>query len=85
VRETHVRDKNSDLSPEHKPLIVSGCGSTGVNSRELEHMEPNHYALIELLRRPRHSGTEFVRIEWRELSTDLGAEWATRQRWTLRG
>jgi 3',5'-cyclic AMP phosphodiesterase CpdA len=85
VRETFVRNKNTDVTAEEKRLIISGCGSTGVNGQELEHGLPNHYAIIELLRRPRRKGADFAHIEWRELSLELGAEWAPGPRWALRG
>jgi 3',5'-cyclic AMP phosphodiesterase CpdA len=86
VRETYVRDRSETQLREHpRRLIVSGCGSTGVNSREREHSEANHYALLELRHNPRQEGTEFVRIEWRELTEGVGAEWTTTQIWGIPG
>jgi hypothetical protein len=83
LRETRVRDANS--GEPTKSLIVCGAGSCGVESRELEHAEPNQYEVIELLSDGRTSQTEFLRVEWRELAVSPAAEWTTRHVWTLRG
>lgn len=85
LRETYVRDRYEEGRFNGSPLIVSGAGSVGVNSRELEQNEANHYSLIEVLTPERRRGADFLRIEWREFSYAPGADWATTQRWTLRG
>jgi hypothetical protein len=85
LRETYVRDRYDEAKHEGYPLIVSGAGSVGVNSRELEQNEANHFALIEVLNPRRERGADFLRVEWREFSYAPGATWATTQRWTLRG
>jgi 3',5'-cyclic AMP phosphodiesterase CpdA len=85
LRETLVRHAFSDDEAADRSLIISGAGSVGVNSRELEHSQSNHYALLELLRSKREVGAEFLRVEWREMSYVPGAEWATGSRWIIKG
>jgi 3',5'-cyclic AMP phosphodiesterase CpdA len=85
LRETLVRHVFSDDDATDRSLIISGAGSVGVNSRELEHSQSNHYALLEILRPKREAGAEFLRVEWREMSYEPGAEWATVSRWTIKG
>ncbi|MGN9786572.1 metallophosphoesterase [Nonomuraea sp. ZG12] len=85
LRETLVRDPLISSSTTVRPLIVSGCGSTGVSAHGLEHNQPNHFAILELLQPTRSLGADFVSVEWRELTVSPGAEWATKQRWTLKG
>lgn len=85
LRETIVRDPLIDSSHQIRPLIVSGCGSTGVSRHELEHNQPNHFAILEILQPVRTPGVDFAVVEWRELAVRPGAEWATKQRWTLKG
>ena len=83
-RETLVRGRN-ERGVRRAPLIVCGGGSVGVNSRELEHNVSNQYGLIEFLHPKRVPGASFLRLEWRELSLDAGAEWATSEQWTVLG
>jgi 3',5'-cyclic AMP phosphodiesterase CpdA/tetratricopeptide (TPR) repeat protein len=85
LRETSVKSGIGDSGHASKSLIVSGCGSTGVSEHELQHSTSNHFAIIELLRRTRQPGADFLRVEWRQLSLDPGAEWTTTDRWTLKG
>lgn len=85
LRETLVRHAFSDDDAADRSLIISGAGSVGVNSRELEHSQSNHYALLEVLRPKREAGAEFLRVEWREMSYVPGAEWATGSRWIIKG
>ncbi|GIJ23296.1 hypothetical protein Vlu01_39200 [Micromonospora lutea] len=85
LRETLVRVPQDDVSRVARPLIVSGCGSTGVSHHELEHDQPNHFAMLELTQPVRTPGADFLVIEWRELAVRLGAEWVTKQRWTIKG
>jgi hypothetical protein len=79
LRETLVRDVNAAFAQSTRPLIVSGCGSTGVSEGELEHNQSNHFAIIELLTQTREKGADFVRVEWREFPLAPGAEWTTQQ------
>jgi hypothetical protein len=83
LRETRVREVS--YGEPTKSLIVCGAGSCGVESKELEHAEPNQYEVIELLRDRRAQQTEFVRVEWRELAVSPAAEWTTRHVWTIQG
>jgi 3',5'-cyclic AMP phosphodiesterase CpdA/tetratricopeptide (TPR) repeat protein len=85
LRETLVRIPQNDSSVTPRPLIVSGCGSTGVSQHELEHNQPNHFAVLELAQPVRMPGADFLVIEWRELAVAPGAEWVTKQRWTIKG
>ena len=57
----------------------------GKHRAGLEHNQPNHFAILELLQPTRALGADFVAVEWRELTVAPGAEWATKQRWTLKG
>lgn len=84
LRETLVHD-NDVLTKQGSRLIVCGAGSTGVNGKELEHNQSNHYQVIETLRIPRTSGADFLSIEWRELSLIPGSNWMTSQRWKIPG
>jgi 3',5'-cyclic AMP phosphodiesterase CpdA len=83
-RESMVWDR-LDVVDSPRPLLISGCGSTGVCKSELEHSQSNHYALIELLRPLRQPGAEFLRVEWREFSLAADPEWATTERRTVMG
>jgi predicted phosphodiesterase len=85
LRETLVRHRMDAQGSVERRLVVSGAGSVGVNSRELEHSESNHFALVEVLRSQRESDAEFLRVEWRELSYLPGADWATQKRWVIKG
>jgi len=84
LRETLVRDRSEPKAGAAR-LIVCGAGSTGVNAKELEHNYSNHYEVIEVLRQPRVRGTDFLSIEWRELSLIPGSEWLTSERWIVLG
>ncbi len=84
LRETVIRGLHAG-SYESKPLLVCGSGSCGVNPRELEHDQPNHYQVLEFLRVPRVTHADFVKIEWRELAASAEAEWVTPESWTLLG
>jgi tetratricopeptide (TPR) repeat protein len=83
LRETVVRDRHSH--DQIKPLIVCGAGSCGVAESELEHSTGNQFQVLEVVNRKRMARAEFVRIEWRELSLDAGAEWATTRVWNVLG
>lgn len=83
-RETLVRGRN-ERGSKRAPLIVCGGGSVGVNSRELEHNISNQYGIIEFLRAKRVRGVAYLRLEWRELSLDADAQWATSEQWTVLG
>ena len=85
LRETSVRDSLSERNAHARSLIVSGAGSVGVNSKELEQNEANHFALIEVLTPSREDGANFLSVEWRELSYRAGARWSEAGRWTLKG
>lgn len=84
LRETLVRDRDEQKTSGSR-LIVCGAGSTGVNSKELEHNYSNQYQVIEVMNNQRNSGTEFLNIEWRELSLIPGSEWVTSHRWVVLG
>jgi len=66
-------------------LIVSGAGSVGVDSRELEHNQANQYAVLEFMKDVRAPNTSFLRIESRELSLEPDSEWATVDDWKFSG
>lgn len=83
LRETLLRDRVAEK--DLKPLIVCGAGSCGVSSQELSHSTGNQYEVIEVIGRPRTAGADFIRVEWRELSLDPAAEWATTKVWNVRG
>jgi 3',5'-cyclic AMP phosphodiesterase CpdA/tetratricopeptide (TPR) repeat protein len=85
LRETLVKHRADDTRSSERTLIVSGAGSVGVNSRELEQSESNQFTFIEMLMPVREAGAEFLRVEWRELSYIPGARWATQRRWVLKG
>ena len=85
LRETSVYIDQETSPDASRPLIVCGCGSTGVGEHELEHNQSNHYAVINFLRNSRETGGNFVRIEWRELALQAGAEWRTSGRWVMKG
>ena len=84
MRETRVRDAQP-LENEPRPLIVCGAGSVSGASHELEHSVPNQYQVIDVRRIPRHPETEFLRIDWRILPLDAGAEWRSEKIWTILG
>lgn len=82
LRETIVRE--TDPSKGQMPrMIVSGAGSA--SCVELEPNVPNHYEVIELRAIPRVVGAEFLKIEWRILPVEPGAEWTTAKTWSLTG
>jgi hypothetical protein len=85
LRETSVRHRPEGSPFAGRPLIVSGCGSTGVSAQELEHNQSNHFAIIKLLRSRRERGADFLRVEWREMAVQLGAEWVSGGRWVVKG
>ncbi len=85
LRETSVRQRPEGSAFAGRSLIVSGCGSTGVAEQELEHNQSNHFAIIKLLRDRRERGADFLRVEWREMAVQLGAEWVSGGRWVLKG
>jgi hypothetical protein len=85
LRETSVYIDQETSPDASRSLIVCGCGSTGVGEHELEHNQSNHYAIINFLRNSRETGGDFVRIEWRELALQAGAEWRTSGRWVMKG
>ncbi|WP_253240918.1 metallophosphoesterase [Paractinoplanes aksuensis] len=85
LRETAVRQRAEGSAFAGRSLIVSGCGSTGVSEQELEHNQSNHFAVIKLLRNRREAGADFVRVDWREMAVQLGAEWAPAGRWVVKG
>lgn len=89
LRETLVTDRLGERAGDTwsltRSLIVSGAGSVGVNSNELEQNEANHFALIEVLTPSREPGVNFLNIEWRELSYRPGARWASAGRWSVKG
>ena len=85
LRETSVRDRLEERNTDERSLIVSGAGSVGVNSKELEHNEANHFTLIEVLTPKREDGANFLNVKWRELSYRAGARWANAGLWTVKG
>lgn len=81
LRETLVQDP--DPSKGQLPrLIVAGAGT--VSCTELESNVSNHYGVIEVKSIPRRAGAEFLRVEWRTLPTEAGAEWQTTKVWSIR-
>lgn len=82
LRETIVQEADPSKGQAAR-LIVAGAGSAGCV--ELEHNVPNHYEVIELRSRARLIGSEFLKIEWRILPLEPGAEWTTAKTWTLTG
>jgi 3',5'-cyclic AMP phosphodiesterase CpdA len=85
LRETAVRQRPEGSVFAGRSLIVSGCGSTGVSEHELEHNQSNHFAVIKLLRDRREPGADFLRVDWREMAVQIGAEWAPAGRWVIKG
>jgi hypothetical protein len=85
LRETLVRHRIDTQGAQERKLVISGAGSVGVNSRELEQSESNHFALLEVLRSGREPDVDFLRVEWRELSYLPGSNWATQKRWVIKG
>jgi hypothetical protein len=83
LRETIVRDRYSE--DRLKPLIVCGAGSCGVAESELEHSTGNQFQVLEFVNRRRLPRAEFLRIEWREISLQPAAEWATTRVWNVLG
>lgn len=81
LRETLVQESDPSKGTLRR-LIVAGAGTA--SCVELEPSVPNHYEVIEL-RGPRVSGSEFVRLEWRVLHVEGGAEWTTLKTWTILG
>jgi len=82
MRETRVRDLQP-LESEPLPLIVCGAGS--VSCVELEHNVANHYQIIDVTRIPRQPGAEFLRVDWRTMPLDAGAEWFSSKIWEILG
>lgn len=85
IRETRIHHSAKDSGPAPRGLIVCGAGSVGVDKSELEHHIPNQYQVIELLRNPRRTGAELLRIESRTLDVEPEADWFTAGMWTIRG
>lgn len=85
VRETRIRNRNERGVQRTPPLIICGAGSIGVDSRELEHNQPNQYAVLELKKTVRAEGASFLRLESRELSLEPDAQWATADDWNFNG
>ena len=83
LRETIVRDRYSQ--EPIKSLIVCGAGSCGVVQTELEHSTGNQFQVLEFVNDRRVAGSDFLRIEWRELAVHPGAEWATTRVWNVLG
>jgi 3',5'-cyclic AMP phosphodiesterase CpdA/tetratricopeptide (TPR) repeat protein len=82
VRQTYVSPRTPNPAIQTaRPLVVSGCGSTGVVKEKREHNEPTHYALIDIAAGPAGLGADRIRVEWRELAEGADAEWFTSQRW----
>jgi 3',5'-cyclic AMP phosphodiesterase CpdA len=82
LRETVVEDPDPSKARLRR-LIVCGAGS--VSCTELEPNVPNHYQVIELRCPARSNGAELVRIEWRKLPIEPGAEWSTQRAWSIAG
>ena len=82
LRETRIRETGTQKI-ERRPLLVCGAGS--VSCTELEHAQSNHYQCIDIVRVPRATDAEFVRLTWRELPLEAGAEWTTTQMWSILG
>jgi len=82
LRETLVQESDP-AKGQLRRLIVSGAGT--VSCVELEPNTPNQYEVIEIPGAPRAAGTEFLRIEWRILPVEPGAEWTTMKSWSILG
>jgi 3',5'-cyclic AMP phosphodiesterase CpdA len=82
LRETRVRESGAQKR-ERRPLVVCGAGS--VSCTELEHAQANQYQCIEVIRVPREPDAAFIRLTWRELPVEAGADWVTSQTWSIRG
>ncbi|HXQ00620.1 MAG TPA: metallophosphoesterase [Solirubrobacteraceae bacterium] len=82
LRETRVREVGAQKG-DRRPLIVCGAGS--VSCTQLEHAQANQYQCINVVRVPRETDAEFIRLTWRELPVEAGADWATVQTWSILG
>jgi 3',5'-cyclic AMP phosphodiesterase CpdA/tetratricopeptide (TPR) repeat protein len=82
LRETRIREAGAQKG-DRRPLIVCGAGS--VSCTQLEHAEANQYQCVDVVRVPRETEAEFVRLTWRELPVKAGADWATVQTWSILG
>jgi 3',5'-cyclic AMP phosphodiesterase CpdA/tetratricopeptide (TPR) repeat protein len=82
LRETLVQDPDPSKD-QLRRLIVAGAGTASCT--ELESAVPNHYQVIEVRSSPRVIGTEFLRVEWRVLPVEAGAEWQTAKTWSILG
>jgi 3',5'-cyclic AMP phosphodiesterase CpdA len=82
LRETLVQEPDPSKGQISR-MIVAGAGT--VSCTELESNIPNHYEVLELRSVPRAVGSEFLRIEWRVLPVEPGAEWSTMKTWNLLG
>ena len=82
LRETVVRETDPGKGPMSRMIV---CGAGSASCVELEPNIPNHYEVIELRARPRAVGAEFVKIEWRVLPVEPGAEWTTAKTWSVTG
>ena len=82
LRETLVQDHDPSKGTL-KRLIVAGAGTASCT--ELDSGSPNQYQVIEIRSTPRSIGSEFVRVEWRTLPIEAGAEWQTAKSWNILG
>lgn len=84
LRQTMLLDVGNRIR-EADQMIICGAGSCGVESHALEHNRPNHYEVIEVLRVPRATHSDFIRVEWRELALSSEADWVTPDSWVIQG
>lgn len=82
LRETLVQDPDPSKGQLSR-LIVAGAGTASCT--ELESSVPNHYEVIEVRSVQRAVGAEFLRVEWRVLPIEAGAEWQTAKTWSIFG
>jgi 3',5'-cyclic AMP phosphodiesterase CpdA/cytochrome c-type biogenesis protein CcmH/NrfG len=82
LRETLVQDADPSKGRLGR-LIVAGAGTASCT--ELESGVSNHYEVIEVQSERRSFGTEFLRVEWRVLPLEAGAEWQTAKVWSILG
>jgi hypothetical protein len=82
LRETLVQDADPSKGRLSR-LIVAGAGTASCT--ELESGVSNHYEVIEVQSAQRSFGAEFLRIGWRVLPLEAGAEWQTARTWGILG